>query len=184
MPSMSKGRVERRRMRSRRRAIWPILISCWRSTTSGPLLESLSNFGPLQKKHLHIASNMKKTKSSNIPPRIKWRRSWGTCKICSTDNSRLSTGTPAPDIWKKNIRTKTAMRATADHAYLSFLSLPLFLWIGHFSFSTCDRWLVPDVDELRPYQSPAGNQLPLWIRVGETASFEKWIFYLNEYSGF
>ena len=63
MPSMSKGRVERRRMRSRRRTTWPILISCWRSTTSGPLLESLSNFGPLQKKHVHIASNIKKPKA-------------------------------------------------------------------------------------------------------------------------
>ena len=169
-------------MRRRRRTTWPILISCLRSTTSGPLLESLSNFGPLQKKHLHIASNIKINKSSNIPPRIKWRRSWGTCKICSTDNSRLSTGTAAPDIWK-NIWTKTAMRATADHAYLSFLSLPLFLWIDHFSLSTCDRWLVPDVDELRPYQSPAGNQLPLWIRVGDTASFKKINIFLNEYSG-
>ena len=63
MPIMSKGRMERRRMRSRRRTTWPILISCWRSTTSGPLLESLSNFGPLQKKHLHIASNIKKPKA-------------------------------------------------------------------------------------------------------------------------
>ena len=63
MPSMSKGRVERRRMRNRRRTTWPILISCWRSTTSGPLLESLSNFGPLQKKHVHIASNIKKPKA-------------------------------------------------------------------------------------------------------------------------
>ena len=68
MPSMSKGRVERRRMRSRRRAIWPILISCWRSTTSGPLLESLSNFGPLQKKHVHIACIKPKAATSHLRP--------------------------------------------------------------------------------------------------------------------
>ena len=176
MPSMSKGRVERRRMRSRRRTTWPILISCWRSTTSGPLLESLSNFGPLQKKHLHIASNIKQPKAV-----ISHQGSSGGGLEALVKSAQQTIvdfqQVPLHLIYEKNTRTKTAMRATADHAYLSFLSLPLFLWIGHFSFSTCDRWLVPDVDELRPYQSPAGNQLPLWIRVGDTASLKNEYFY-------